>query len=1666
MPQLYDYEKYYASMKAAAKVKLDLSGIPLKTLASIQDADGEVALNERVTNNVMEYVHTVSVTYDGGNVQLGMDTENRTVRMRYEDVDVFVAPGYMADEFVSSGLVKANLTQYRRQPDTLVSGQVVVLPDDAPGENHGPLSMYLETYTEDSPIPVSVPVSSVTVSYIPRYHLMVDPTLGYAQSQNFGWIGNVHVYKASLGVLGFDRVREHGRKWFTRTAAKDSRAVVGYDSLQKTLKYMTEYYNESGVGIEVTYLDNKFKQPVSVEPPTAEEWKLSRSAARAKQKLYDAEVARNDLGYTTTDMRSNARYSSLAGYLGTFDTGWLHDVNSTYAELTGGDGLVNSIAGLEENQGTGTVIIPSVCDAFKSFYYSKDELTSEFNDAFTDVSDEMKGARGKPASARRTLAKFARIVNELNYEPANVNRYAIDLAEIKRSMFTNGCPETVFSALGYVPREISLRLRAIGISGNNEYFTEYNNVKDLDGLRNRPAMTVPTGFYTADGLWIGPGDPDQFFTSHPYVHFDGMDEYDFYIRKKVSAEVDSGYVLNALIGWYNEWCTHWSAAKSYSNGGLSDARVWDTLDSFLNDAHPAANAALLGRYLSGELGGNAYAGGVISYVGVTFGTTTRNYLSWYNGLGYMTLDCSSYTMQGTGQGTQFCLDSCNYGTHSVGGGWFVYTLAQFATEACILVRAVQNAIGTGGAPAVNTWAPVNSNWRLPEKITVIGTDETVFDLTDENPDADDYDEIEIQYDEDVQLNDVDISMPFFVDSVLPAYRSMLASWRDWLDDRKKKMFSSLIGRAAAALLTFSNYTEAYENAKSAYDRLIDAVEKIRYYEYVTHESVFDNKSMMYGGYSELNFKVVPARFMLPVAMYKKVRKRYRRFGFVRHRTVKRSIGVRWAEIRFIDTNAYAEYPQLPEDTYSVYPVNQYGTIEGDDAVGYAVTVPEAVEGTGNIGPGAISTQGSVVIDLMVAGGYVYSYGATPESDTRYIVDDPDFSPEAIGSGFTLLNVKVPLPSSQGDDKLTNVELRYSMPSLPRPNEIRHKSFVDYGPFDQSKNSVVERRGNEYAGYLDDTGKFVYDTDQFGNLVPLVDRVDGWRIFHETSGKISDMRKGLGVFDAVASLLGILRAEFGERRVELCETMRSSEDEALVCSGGPESEFLSWHNYGLGVKILIYENDMKTPLSGTGEDFRKLIDIAEAFTAAAHDARVCPTPLNVVWCGRLVMGANIFCWEFLPIGVEHRDAPKFREAILERMDPVERWAFVNVDALGYAVDRVPSGNTPYVLRNSDVYRDAIVAAGQHYVDPAKVVNYLPGHIHTDLLLINVIEFIKMVQLKMAANGSSLTERANLYEWKAVNETSFRQLVTYFGMVGNLSGARSLIAGDFVERYQNIVDMYYTTDIVEFVKSMLGPMYSDAKVYITGMGDGGAFISLADGRIHVFGESSRSMYDQNYGGNVFGERQVTPTKLVRGIERDGVFYTIEEAKARGLDVEYVSDGSVLSGYEVSADGTVSVVGGDARLLHAIAGSQIKAQYDKLKSMFENYGGPVMYDHYEDGPNAGNSDMLENEFGIIAGQTLMDFGQLRSMVDKMNVGSNGFGTGKLMDNSYGDLDGNGMPLESVFEKVVSNAQLSGVRRASLTREHVIEVPRSNGLSVEKIYKILTAGKKVMANDLMRRR
>src|SRR5690606_17832601 len=94
-------------------------------------------------------------------------------------------------------------------------------------------------------------------------------------------------------------------------------------------------------------------------------------------------------------------------------------------------------------------------------------------------------------------------------------------------------------------------------------------------------------------------------------------------------------------------------------------------------------------------------------------------------------------------------------------------------------------------------------------------------------------------------------------------------------------------------------------------------------------------------------------------------------------------------------------------------------------------------------------------------------------------------------------------------------------------ELRDKIFDDFGPFDQSE-YANKRRGGDFKMLN-------------GNIIENSD-IPGWQIFNPSSKLISDMRGGIDVYNKVQFLLKILQDEFGESRVNLIETTRSSKDQ--------------------------------------------------------------------------------------------------------------------------------------------------------------------------------------------------------------------------------------------------------------------------------------------------------------------------------------------------------------------------------------------------------------------------------------------------------------------------------------------------------------------------------------------
>ena len=146
-----------------------------------------------------------------------------------------------------------------------------------------------------------------------------------------------------------------------------------------------------------------------------------------------------------------------------------------------------------------------------------------------------------------------------------------------------------------------------------------------------------------------------------------------------------------------------------------------------------------------------------------------------------------------------------------------------------------------------------------------------------------------------------------------------------------------------------------------------------------------------------------------------------------------------------------------------------------------------------------------------------------------------------------------------------------------------------------------------------------------------------------------------------------------------------------------------------------------------------------------------------------------------------------------------------------------------------------------------------------------------------------------------------------------------------------------------------------------------------------------------------------------------------------------------------------------MHSLVATQIKEEFDKLRELFENYGGSIMYDRFADGPNASMEDMLENEFGLISGQDLIGFDELRAIFAQKNIDDNASkysdGTLKSAGGVYGD---------DVFEKVVSNAEMAGVRKASLTKEHINVTVQQGTMTTEQLYRAIMKGTMTQANDM----
>ena len=149
---------------------------------------------------------------------------------------------------------------------------------------------------------------------------------------------------------------------------------------------------------------------------------------------------------------------------------------------------------------------------------------------------------------------------------------------------------------------------------------------------------------------------------------------------------------------------------------------------------------------------------------------------------------------------------------------------------------------------------------------------------------------------------------------------------------------------------------------------------------------------------------------------------------------------------------------------------------------------------------------------------------------------------------------------------------------------------------------------------------------------------------------------------------------------------------------------------------------------------------------------------------------------------------------------------------------------------------------------------------------------------------------------------------------------LISGDYIEKYQNIINTYYNSDHIEFVKQFLGNLYYSIKIYVESAGDG-AYILLSDGKMRVPIKEAKSTFNMS-SENLFGQKQIDVEHVEYGTWKDGVFISENDSE---MSI-YTTDSPVIDGYDNGI-----ATSGDALYIHTLISAQIKKEFDSIKTDF---------------------------------------------------------------------------------------------------------------------------------------
>lgn len=996
------------------------------------------------------------------------------------------------------------------------------------------------------------------------------------------------------------------------------------------------------------------------------------------------------------------------------------------------------------------------------------------------------------------------------------------------------------------------------------------------------------------------------------------------------------------------------------------------------------------------------------------------------------------------------------------------------------------------------------------------------------------------------LAEMEFSTDDFISNFKKIYHNQatdgVQGMRGQISDGLALALIATIGAGAVGILfiAFAKKLETYVN------RVDDLIGKIGSYEYYTGQSVIGNGLSINERNSsnpvsppllDRELYKIPASILIPVDFgSKKVKYQTKdSSGKLITKTRKKDMGIRWVQVSFVNAFVYDMYRK--SEVISGTQVNTIWNITSiTQGAGISVQLPDhsstqaqnqtQYPTTITVSPQSDADVGSTIyLQIYDSSSGTKSALAGMWKSSVISKTELTFNADSIAT-FTLANISIPriikpYPVTQPAKDPVSCQLTYSVPYLPTDSALRDYVFSQYGQFDQSALAVRWSDWNKIqaAGITNDLSETELST-ALKNLEASNPTVPGFEIFHKSSKSIADLRSGIDIYPKVQFLLAVLNDTFGTSRVSLIETTRSYDDQEVLQLGGANSNFLSWHNYGLAVKINITAKDGVTLIRDGSPDFFTLLNIAEAFSSCTYNGDF-GNPCNVVWCGRLVVGPNLFVWEFLPIGVGHKDSVKFRDASFNQMDPIEVCSYVDSTRFtkhgSYRPSRLVVPNTESDLNNvltSTI--NAITAPSsdvQNLIDAANLLirqessfpatfrmtektlllkqlftktkaketyitdistGYKNGvtidgdvwvaptaianyPLHKSLILKDIQEFMFTVRRKMDANGKSLMDGQRVIDWKNMNPVSFVQMVEFNTMIGQYATSRALLASDYLDTFANLT-VSANNDPIGFVRNFLGlSNYMAIAIYPDGAERDSGYITLFDGKFNIEVIQARSAQPEG-NGNMFGEQQIDATSVEFGQVKNGVFFSANDYP---MDV-IKSSAPVIAGFNPDESIAVppSTTVGDAYLLHIIIKDNIISMLDTVSGMFENLKADFLHDSYANSPNAGT--LTDNEFGIIASQDVMSFADLKDVYNMIALNN------KAGYDPYGNQRGAGLNSnntgvnQSVYESLISTIQMTGVQFSQNTKEKPT-ITLLNNQKLENVLKIIGGDNSPDVRDIL---